>query len=121
MLCVLFSYSYPVIRAVKGLKGKKILLQIKDIAAVIFMSLARLKLSLWYRTKNAIRIKNPHPWHLARVQTPSPLSKNRGRNFYWGEGGLYTSYWHPASPTPSPPGKDADEQQVTVVYLWLLI
>ena len=35
MLCILFSYSYPVIRAVKGLKGKKILLQIKDIAEVI--------------------------------------------------------------------------------------
>lgn len=36
------------------------------------MSLARLKLSSWYRTKNAIRIKNPYPWHLARVQTPHP-------------------------------------------------
>ena len=61
MLCVLFSYSYPVIRAVKGLKGKNILLQIKDITVVIFMSLARLKLSLRYQTKNAIRIKNPYP------------------------------------------------------------
>ena len=71
MLCILFSYSYPVIRAVKGLKGKKILLQIKDIAEVI-LSLARLKLSLWYRIKNAIRIKNPYPWHLACVQTPHP-------------------------------------------------
>ena len=71
MLCILFSYSYPVIRAVKGLQGKKILLQIKDIAEVI-LSLARLKLSSWYRTKNAIRIKNPYPWHLARVQTPHP-------------------------------------------------
>ena len=91
MLCILFSYSYPVIRAVKGLQGKEILLQIKDIAAVIFMSLARLKLSLWYRIKNAIRIKNPYPWHLARVQTPHPppphpLSMNQRRNFYWGEG-----------------------------------
>lgn len=36
------------------------------------MSLAWLKLSSWYRTKNAIRIKNPYPWHLARVQTPPP-------------------------------------------------
>ena len=71
MLCILFSYSYPVIRAVKGLQGKKILLQIKDIAEVI-LSLARLKLSSWYRTKNAIRIKNPYPWHLACVQTPHP-------------------------------------------------
>lgn len=35
MLCLLFSYSYPVIRAVKGLQGKEILLQIKDIAEVI--------------------------------------------------------------------------------------
>ena len=90
MLCVLFSYSYPVIRAVKGLQGREILLQIKDIAAVIFMSLARLKLSSWYQTKNAMRIKNPYPWHLARVQTPHspphPLSKNQRRNFYWGEG-----------------------------------
>ena len=118
MLCVFFSYSYPVIRAVKGLQGKETLLQIKDIAAVVFMSLARLKLSLWYRTKNETRIKNPYPWHLVRVQTlPAPLSKNRRRNFYWEEGGLYTGYWHPASPTPSTPGKDADEQQVTVVYL----
>ena len=45
MLCILFSYSYPVIRAVKGLQGKEILLQIKDIAEVI-LSLARLELSL---------------------------------------------------------------------------
>ena len=72
MLCVFFSYSYPVIRAVKGLQGKEILLQIKDIAAVVFMSLARLKLSSWYQTKNAMRIKNPYPWNLARVQTPHP-------------------------------------------------
>ena len=124
MLCILFSYSYPVIRAVKGLQGKEILLQIKDIAEVI-LSLARLKLSLWYRIKNAIRIKNPYPWHLARVQTPppppNPLSMNQRRNFYWAEGGLYTGYWHRASPNPSWPGKDADEQQVTLVYLWLLI
>ena len=41
-----FVYSYPVIRAVKGLQGREILSQIKDIAAVIFMSLARLELSL---------------------------------------------------------------------------
>lgn len=114
MLCILFSYSYPVIRAVKGLQGKKILLQIKDIAEVI-LSLARLKLSSWYRTKNAIRIKNPYPWHLARVQIPHPpppphpLSMNQRRNFYWAEGGLYTGCWHPPSATPSPPGKDADE------------
>ena len=38
MLCILFFYSYPVIRAVKGLQGKEILLQIKDIAAVIFVT-----------------------------------------------------------------------------------
>ena len=43
---------------------------------------------------------------------PHPLSMNQRRNFYWAEGGLYTGYWHRASPTPSRPGKDADEQQV---------
>ena len=89
MLCVLFSYSYPVIRAVKGLQGREILLQIKDIAGVIFMSLARLKLSSWYQTKNAMRIKNPYPWHLARVQTPHsppPIPSVRIREEIFTEG-----------------------------------
>ena len=101
MLCVLFSYSYPVIRAVKGLHGREILLQIKDIAVVIFMSLARLKLSLWYQTKNAIRIKNPYPWHLVRVQTlPPPLSKNQRRHFFLRGGASVQRLLTPSLPHP---------------------
>lgn len=61
MLCILFSYSYPVIRAVKGLKGKKILLQIKDIAMVIFMSLARL--NYHYDTRPRMQSGSRIPTH----------------------------------------------------------